>query len=314
MTNNNYNTELISRTNTPSKICFKILSLILFTFSNISYSYSFNDSINKIDSYGKRQGKWIITNAILKIDCYKYDQKVKEGGYVNSRKNGFWLEYYCNKKLKSKISYVNNRPNGYAILYFESWKIKEEGLWKNNRWIGAYKLYYSNGNVQQNFNFNSTGKREGKQVYFHENGNVMIEGEWNRGKEFGIIKEYHANGDIRSVKDYTNGVLTASESFKPTVPVVVPDVIDETINVPPPVVVKKTEKDNLGKMFNGEGYWQLYNGNRQITKDGTFHKNRLIEGKAYFYNSDGILLRIAKYRRGKYIGDAVMDVESQMQN
>ena len=60
-------------------------------------------------------------------------------------------------------------------------------------------------------------------------------------------------------------------------------------------------------MFNGEGYWKLYNVNKQISKDGTFSKNRLIDGKVSYYSSDGILIRIAVYKDGKYVGDAIIE-------
>jgi antitoxin component YwqK of YwqJK toxin-antitoxin module len=63
----------------------------------------------------------------------------------------------------------------------------------------------------------------------------------------------------------------------------------------------------LGKVFNGEGYWKLYNANKQVSKDGTFSKSRLVDGKVYFYSSDGILTRIAVYKDGKYVGDAVVE-------
>ena len=46
------------------------------------------------------------------------------------------------------------------------------------------------------------------------------------------------------------------------------------------------------------------------TKDvslGYVPKNRLIDGKVYFYDTDGILTRIAVYKGGKYVGDAVVE-------
>ena len=191
-------------------------------------------------------------------------------------------------------------------MYHENGKIKEEGLWKNNRWVGDYKLYYDNGQVQQAFKFNTTGKREGKQEYFYENGQVMIEGNWAEGKEAGVLKEFHENGDIKSEKNFNGGTLDIAsvKTFAPKKPIVkaTPEVKAES----PPVVVSKNETVNIGK-FNGEGYWKLYNSNKQVSKDGTFGKNRMIDGKVYSYDSDGILTRIAVYKGGKYVGDAVME-------
>jgi antitoxin component YwqK of YwqJK toxin-antitoxin module len=292
----------------------RILTVILLSAHWVvtaqTYEVVGKDTINFEDINGKRQGKWIVTNKLLHKECYLDDQKVEEGKYNDSKKIGFWQEYFCNKKLKSKIYYENNRPNGYAILYHENGKIKEEGMWKNNRWTGVYKLYYPNGQVQQAFNFNSTGKREGNQTYYYENGQVMIEGSWEGGKEAGDVKEYYENGDVKSIKSFNGGIVDAAniKTFEPKKPLPKPKAVEEEADAPP-VVVEKTEKDNLGKMFNGEGYWQLYNRNKQVTKDGIFLHNRFIDGKAYFYDDNGILLRIAIYKNGKYVGDGVMDDE-----
>ncbi len=291
----------------------KITLILLFITCKIviaqSYELVNNDTINVIDLTGKKQGKWVITNAVLHKPCYTDDQKVEEGKYLDSKKTGFWKEYFCNNALKSKIAYENNRPSGYAIMYHDNGKIKEEGLWKNNRWVGDYKLYFSNGQVQQAFTFNASGKREGEQQYFYENGQLMIEGMWAEGKESGTLKEYYENGDLRSQKDFNGGNLDVAsvKNYEPKKPLVETPA-EILIEAPaPPVMAKKDEKDNLGKVFSGEGYWKLYNINKQISKDGEFHKNRLMDGKAYFYSADGILTRIAVYKEGKYIGDSVIE-------
>ena len=290
----------------------KVVLILFFITCKIAIAQSYellnNDTINFTDALGKRQGKWIITNKLLHKPEYTEDQKVEEGKYTDSKKMGKWLEYYPNNNVKSKITYENNRPSGYAILYHDNGKIKEEGLWKNNRWVGDYKLYYENGQVQQEFNFNASGKREGVQKYYYENGQMMIEGNWAEGKEAGLVKEYYENGDIKAEKNFNGGNLdpATTKTYEPKKPIVAKAEEPALKNAAPPVVVQKGEKDNLGKAFNGEGYWKLYNANKQVSKDGTFAKNRLIDGKVYHYSSDGILTRIAVYKDGKYVGDAVI--------
>lgn len=290
----------------------KVILILLFITCKIAIAQSFelvnNDTINFTDVAGKKQGKWIIFNKMVHKPEYTDDQKVEEGKYTDSKKIGIWKEYYPNNNVKSKITYENNRPSGYAIMYHDNGKIKEEGLWKNNRWVGDYKLYYENGQVQQAFKFNANGKREGVQQYFHENGQVMIEGNWAEGKESGVLKEFYENGDIKSEKNFNGGTLdvATTKNYEPKKPIVAKKP-DEKVDAPPIIVDKGKEKDNLGKVFNGEGYWKLYNSNKQVSKDGTFSKNRLMEGKVYFYSNDGILTRIAIYKGGKYVGDAVIE-------
>ncbi|MBN8696600.1 MAG: toxin-antitoxin system YwqK family antitoxin [Bacteroidetes bacterium] len=290
----------------------KFILIFLFVTCEIAIAQSFSmsgkDTINFTDAAGKRQGKWRILNSMLHKPGYKDDQVVEEGKYIDSKKTGAWKEYYPNANVKSVITYENNRPNGYAKMYHDNGKIKEEGLWKNNRWVGDYKLYYENGQVQQEFKFNASGKREGAQKYYYENGQVMIEGNWAEGKEAGVVKEYYENGDIRSEKSFNGGNIDVAKTktYEPKKPIAKKEEMP-AVKEAPPVVAAKTEKDNLGKVFNGEGYWKLYNVNKQVSKDGTFSKNRLIDGKVYHYNNDGILTRIAVYKGGKYVGDAVME-------
>ncbi len=291
----------------------KIVLISIFLFCKIAFSYSFispaNDSLNYTDANDKKQGKWIITGKMAHKPAYNDDQKVEEGMYQDGKKVGIWKEYYPNNALKSKITFENGRPNGYAIMYHDNGKIKEEGLWQMARWVGDYKLYYENGQVQQEFKFTAGGKREGVQKYYYESGQLMIEGNWQGGKESGVIKEYYENGDIREEKMFNDGNFdpATSHSYEPKKPVVVKT--SEEKQVSPPVIPQKTEKDNLGKQFTGEGYWKLYNQNRQVSKDGTFHDFKLMDGKNYFYNPDGILTRIAIYKGGKYVGDAIIEEE-----
>ena len=293
-----------------NKIVFLLLIIIKVTQGQ-TFQLVNNDTINLTDSLGKKQGQWIILNKMVNKLCFTDEQKVEEGVFSNSRKTGVWTEYYCNNNMKSKITYENNRPFGYAIMYHDNGKIKEEGLWKNNRWVGDYKLYYENGQVQQSFKFNTTGKREGDQKYFWENGQVMIEGSWAEGKEAGLLKEYYENGDLKSEKNFADGFLDIAtvksfEPKKPIVPEIVKEVAEDPIKVAA-LVVQKTEAVNVGKPFTGEGYFKLYNMNKQVSKDGVFHKNKLIDGKVFTYNTNGILIRISLYKKGKYVGDGIIE-------
>ncbi len=293
------------------------LLLVLFSLqvavaqSADSTATALMDSLNKVDDLGKKQGYWIITNEMVNGKCDDDFLKVKEGTYKNSRKNGKWKEYYCSSAIKSEITYVNNRPRGYAKIYHENGNVLEEGNWVNNRWTGVYKLYYENGQVQQEFNFSAIGKREGKQVYYYANGQVMIEGNWENGKESGIVTDYYENGDVKKVRDFSGGVLDTStvQVFEAKEPIVEQPV--QGIEEAPAVYAKPDEeKGNIARAkFDGNGQHTLYNSNLQMTKEGVFKNYRLMDGRAFEYNEDGILVRILIYKRGKYIGDGLMEEE-----
>lgn len=294
-----------------------IYLVLIFIVARVGYaqsqSFEINpannkDTINVIDVAGKKQGSWIVFGKSKPNTCYQPTSKVEEGKYADNKKAGIWKEYYCNKNLKNKITYTNGRPDGYAIMYHENGKISEEGQWKINKWVGDYKLYYENGQVQQEFKFNATGKREGPQKYYWENGQVMIEGNWAAGKEAGVIKEFHENGDVKAEKNYNNGAVDVAsiKTYEPKKPIVKTEV-KETAKI----VKVKTDETLQDPAKKGptilNGYYVLYNKARQKTKDGTFKDSRLMEGKNYIYDSNGILQRIEIYKDGAYVGDAQIE-------
>ena len=293
------------------KELYFIFILLLFRIGycqSRSYEIASNgkDTLNLIDNLGKKQGKWILKGKHKPGTCYEPEQKTEEGKYTNNNKIGKWLEYHCNGSLKNQLTFQNGRPDGYAVMYHNNGKIYEEGIWRNNRWVGSYKLYYENGQIQHQFNYNPNGKREGPVKYFYENGQLAVEGNFINGKEVGIIKEYYENGDLKAEKMFNDGVMDVAsvKEFEPKKPIV------KTIEhlEGPKAIVRADEKVNGAKgplILNGQNI--TYNKNKQITKDGLFKDNRLMEGKAYQYDENGLLQRISVYKNGQYVGDAPIE-------
>lgn len=290
----------------------KVLIPLLFLFCTLLNGQAQpiikgKDTLNWVDAAGKKQGKWVIFGKEKQGDCYKPDQKVEEGKYKENRKTDVWMMYYCNGILKNKVTYVNGRPDGYAIMYHDNGKVQEEGTWKNNRWVGEMKQYYATGEVQHEFKFNEGGKRDGQQTYKYENGQVAVQGNFKEGKESGTIKEYYEDGKLKAEKTYNNGnVDVASIKTYENKDKIVKK--DDLKNAPAAPVVSKDEKPADAKgpvVLNGKH--TVYNKNKQVTKDGIFKDNRLMDGKAYIYNENGILERVSVYKNGMYAGDTEIE-------
>jgi len=268
------------------------------------------DSINIIDENNLKQGFWIFYGKDKRLPDYEDEDKVEEGRYIDNRKSGIWKKYFSSGSLQNEITYQNSRPNGYAKIYYSNGQVKEEGIWKGNKWTGDYKLYHENGNLYHEFNFNPKGKREGEQTYFHENGEKMIQGTWAEGKESGTITEWYEDGTVKSEKNFDGGTLDVAsvKHYEPT-QAVASAVEEKEEPKGSGIAVAKGEKVmHIGK-FDGNGEHKLYNRNKQISKDGNFVNNKLIDGKWYRYNTSGILLRIEVYKNGAYVGDAPMPVD-----
>ena len=256
-------------------------------------------STNIIDGNNLKQGHWIYYNDVKKLPDYRPNQKVEEGDYIDNRKNGNWIAYYSNDKVKHELTYQNNRPNGYAIFYHKNGNKSEEGIWKNNKWVGEYKYYYENGQIAYDWNYNESGKREGEQKYYHENGQLMIEGSWVGGKETGVITEYYANGDVKSKKQFNNGAFSAEQSknFNRVNPKYDPSKENKYNNQE----IKIQEKKDPVKatVFDGNGYHELKDRVGRPIRKGTFKDGFLIDGEVYQYDSAGKLIKTTKYSNGK---------------
>ena len=290
---------------------FSLFLILIVAFSSISaqsYDLVGGDTINKIDALGKRQGKWILTGKKKRLPGYGPDAKVEEGTYKSSKKVGSWTAYYSNGKKKNEITYKYGRPNGPYKTYYVTGILEEEGNWKSNRNVGTFKRFHENGKVSQSFNFNTTGKREGKQAYYHDNGQVMIEGNWAAGKEAGTLTEYYSNGDLKAKKVFADGNLDEAKTKTYKSKTAIPDPIAQEEKSAPVrnVTVKKDEKPNYGH-FDGNGHHKIYNKDKLLTKDGYFRNYKLIDGKWYKYSEDNILVNIERIKNGRYIGDVQFD-------
>ncbi len=275
-----------------------ITSFFLFGFIALGIGQSFkiheNDTINRLDANNKKQGKWI----------YFFDdnstQIEKTGVFENNRKTGIWLTYYSNGNLKSEITYKNNRPDGHAKIYYENGKLSEEGIWRGTKWVGKYDFYHENGNKAYEWNFAENGKRSGEQKYFYEDGKLRIKGDWIEGKENGVITEYYEDGNVKSEKHFASGQFNSESSkFYAEKKVSVEDIPDDTNATVSKEHVEKNNEQNTYQAFNGNGYHKLYNAFRKVDREGEFRNGKLIEGKRYYYNTDGDLLKTVVYKNGR---------------
>jgi len=305
------------------RLIFTILAV--FAVSSV-FAMGSQTSGGTTDANGLRQNHWKIYNDTRHLPGYADNAVVEEGDYKDNMKQGVWISYFPSGAIKSKITFKDNRPEGYTISYFEDGKTQEEGTWSNNRWVGAYKLYYPNGQVQHDFSFNDNGKRTGQQTYNWPNGKPMIVGNWDEnGKQSGLTTEYNEDGSIKAKEVFNNGNIDPSQSqtfdTKPATDQKAADIIPVPTQKEAPksttTEVKTDEQPNAGtaataaKVFNGEGYWKLYNTNKQLSKDGLFHAGKLMDGTAYIYNADGILQKKAVYKGGIYQGDSPITEEDR---
>lgn len=115
-------------------LCFGSASAQSYEIESIITS----DTINKVDIKGYKVGKWVIRGKHkLKPEhlTFPMEQIVETGNYLNNRKDGVWIEYYKNGKMRNKLTYVNGILNGPAAFYNEKEVVLKEGSFKDNKWV-----------------------------------------------------------------------------------------------------------------------------------------------------------------------------------
>ena len=269
---------------------YYFLILIVIFVTNAAQSQS--DTLNKYDSNNEKHGYWIEKNDAGAI--------IDEGRYVNGKKEGIWKGYNDDGIMKHEITFKDNKADGYAKFYYPTGVLNEEGIWKGNKWVGQYKYYHPNGNTSYDWSYNESGKRTGTQKYFHDNGNIMIEGEWNDGKESGILKEYDESGKLIAEKNFADGKLDASSVKIYNSSQNTNNVTQENEN-DTKIIVKDNSQNNQMGMFDGNGYHTTRTKTGQKDREGEWKNGHLIDGKRYFYDEDGKLVKTSVYKNGSVV-------------
>lgn len=253
------------------------------------------DTINRRDASDMRHGWWKVFNKDGKFKGYAEDALVEEGEYVNNKKNGVWTKYYPEGTKKHELTFTNNVANGYAKIYYRNGRLQEEGMWQQNKWAGQYKYYNENGNVKYDWNYNSSGKREGQQKYYHENGVLMYLGEWKNGNEAGELVEYYEDGSIKAKRYFNNGKIEEGKTKE----LVQGKEFDENVKKYSGRAQQSAPRA-LGEIV--DGFNRLYDKNGNLSKEGEFKNKQLIDGKAYIYEGNK-LVKTLIFKGGVQVGE-----------
>jgi len=255
-----------------------ILWVIPLVICHVSFGEVISDTINLVDKENRKQGSWIE---------YCNGTKIREGNYINNKKNGIWKNYRKDGVLSYVVQFVDGIPNGEMRSYFSNGKLLEKGDWVNDHWEGEYFCYYESGKIAGHFFFNKYGKRTGYQEYFHENGQISIKGKWANGNKNGEIQEFYKDGSVRNKKQFSEGKLNLQSCVEYTIGELR---IDES-----------KKQGSVTGVFLGNGHHILYNKLKKTDREGDFANGKLINGKRYFYNLNGKLIKTAIYQNSKII-------------
>lgn len=174
----------------------------VFLFAQNSTS---NDTVNKVDANGKKQGYW---------KKYSNDTLKYEGHFKDDIPTGLFTYYYSEGKIKAKTEYSQNGKFCSTLIYNENGKVKAEGFYYDKKkdslwiyygdndtisaeehynkglWVGVWKSYYSDGILNEEKTWvNDTLEGPWKQYY--SDGSIKLAGTYKKNKLEGIYKFYY---------------------------------------------------------------------------------------------------------------------------
>lgn len=280
--------------------------LLIFAFAGMCSLPLFagNDQVgdlNKIDSNGRKQGKWIYFGKDRPEAGYPPEGKIEEGEYKDDRKEGTWIKYHndgVTPKLKGE--YHNNRPDGQYEKISSGGVVLEKGTFSHGKHSGTLERYHENGVLKFKGSFNDDGMEEGEITHYYANGQPELVYNAANGIPTGTATSYYENGDVKEIKTYgADGEVIKQEFLEPVNPITPVADLGQSREKAPSIGQPKTG----GAPFKPNGYNKVFNENDEIWQDGDFKEGRLWDGKVYEYDSDGILLRVRIFKNGFYHSD-----------
>lgn len=181
--------------------------LLFFTFLFTASLFAQNDTLNRIDARGKKQGYW-----------KKYDKEslIYEGRFLNDVPVGEFKYYHSNGKLKSVTIFLNGTHKVQTTLYDENGKKSAEGLFVDQLKEGLWN-YYSPNKIKIKEENYKNGLKEGSwKTYSAQSGILLEEETYSQGVLNGVKKTYYTDGDLNTSIQYINGKLNGVvEAYHP---------------------------------------------------------------------------------------------------
>lgn len=271
-----------------------LLFKLLFTyFLTGSFGFQFIDSKpetkqNQINQQGLKTGKWYYFGKDLPETNYPEENLVTEGSYINGKKEGEWVKYHQDGKTPLFIGlYQDNKPHGNFKKFNKTGTLIESGSFINGKYDGTVSKFYDSGKIKYEGEFHH-GIENGEFKHFDKNGKLELAYSSYNGIVGGSITQNELNNNEKLKSLEQNKVIEPKQANSIS-----------TLEYAPLIANPKVKNGT----FNPNGYNKIYNDKDDILQDGTFKEGRLVEGRLYQYDFDGILFKVKIFKNGVYVSD-----------
>ena len=129
--------------------------------------------------------------------------KMQEGTYISGEREGVWIEWYPNGRVRNQGNYFQGMMHG----TFFWWDIagNQVGTVRMHMGTGWWTEWYESGDVRAEGEYLS-GEKHGKWTVYHANGRLWMEDHYDHGLRHGVFTEYYDHGKKRDETTYKHGV------------------------------------------------------------------------------------------------------------
>ena len=193
----------------------------IFIFLSTALFCQPDSGINKNDSDGRKQGRW--------IKKYPHNSVMYEGFFRDNYPEGEFIRYYEDGTIRSVLNYSNKgneadariyHPNGYLSASGRYINQKKEGLWKfysvfvcgylvseeyysGNLRNGTSVKLYPDSTIAEKLNYvNDTAG--GEWIKYYSNGNLCLKSTLSKGKINGKFEAWFNDGVLQFSGEYKN--------------------------------------------------------------------------------------------------------------
>lgn len=146
-----------------------------------SYNIYENDTVNRIDEKGRRQGKWIsLPYSFSENNCSYIPDVVKY--YKNDNPIGTWEYFYCDAQNLSQRLVWKDSANAFCQIWDCYGKLKEEGNMVKEKKVGEWKEYDKRKGYVKFKGYYDCGLKEGVWEEFNRNMKVLNKTEYIHGQ------------------------------------------------------------------------------------------------------------------------------------
>jgi len=198
-----------------------LFTLLLISFCSLTFSQ------NKVDSQGRKQGKW--TKPYKNTAMMHYS-----GQFKDDVPYGQFVYYYESGNVQSKMTFTNKGKSAYSVMYHEStgnrmakgkylnqekdslWvyydnkgQLKSQEIYKNGKLNGQRVVYYEPVNGQYRvarYEFYTNGVLDGQFKEYYPNTKIKVEGTYKDGNYHGIVRYYYGHGKKERIEKYQYAV------------------------------------------------------------------------------------------------------------